>query len=245
MADKATWWSITEFDEEYMAILEDANKYPDWVAKVYGGREKCPDTQRIHFQGAIQCHGQHRFGKIKGWLPKAHIEAAKSAVALKKYAMKEETAISEKKEFANPKKFLDAQAVCRLITSKVVDRQTDRQAQFWLAVQALIVEDPGLTGQLMNPSLKNFWVKTCPAWYTLLDKEGCDSITHIPAGCVDEDCDRDTYWCKFCYDQVYNGAPDEESVSQESGSEAEGGGKEEGSSETQDPYAPGRPLHTG
>lgn len=205
MADKATWWSITEFDEDYMAILEDATKFPPWVAKVYGGREKCPDTQRIHFQGAIQCHGQHRFGKVKGWLPKAHIEKAKHISALKKYAMKTDTAISEKKILENPKPFLDAEAVCRLITSKVKDRQTDRQDQFWRAVQALILEDPGLTGQLMNPSLKNFWIKTAPAWYKLED-EGCDnSITHIPAGCVDEDCDRDTYWCKKCYAEVNNG----------------------------------------
>jgi len=181
MTDKATWWSITSFQEEEICTLEDVSTYPDWVAKVYGGREKCPDTGRVHFQGALQCRTQHRFSKVKAWLPKAHIEAAKSALALKKYAMKAETAVGEKTEKVNPKKFLDAQAICRLITSKTskADRQTDRQNTFWRAVQALIIEDPGLTGQLMNPSLKNFWVKTSDAWYRLQDME-CDSITHIP-----------------------------------------------------------------
>jgi len=191
MSEKATWWSITEFEEQTICMLEDADKYPDWVLKVFGGREKCPNTGRIHFQGALQCRQQQRFSKVKSWLPKAHIEKAVSAVAIKKYAMKTETAISEKKENINSKKFLDAQAICRLITSKVVDRQTDRQDQFWSAIQDILVEDPSLTGQLMNPSLKNFWVKTAPAWYKLVDAEktteedfqkGCDSITHSPPG---------------------------------------------------------------
>lgn len=231
-SDKSTWWSITEFDEDYMAILEDATKYPPWVEAVYGGREKCKETDRQHFQGALQTRGQHRFGKVKGWLPKAHIEACKkneqgivNSIALTKYAMKQDTADGEKVCRKNAVPFLDAQHICRLISSKVVDRQTDRQKQFWRAVEEIIVESPEMTGQLMNPSLKNFWVNTAKAWERLEQLE-CDSITHIPSDeplLEEEDLNehqrkaRDFHrsMAKKSKLKVYNG-DEEESVSQES-----------------------------
>jgi len=98
MSDKATWWSVTAFGDEIL-LLEDPSRFPSWVAKVYGGREECPDTKSIHFQGALQLHTQQRLSKLKSWLPTAHFEIARKVEALKKYAMKSETAVSEKKIF--------------------------------------------------------------------------------------------------------------------------------------------------
>ena len=200
MCDKGTWWSITAYGDE-IELLE--GNLPQWIDKVYGGREECPTTKRIHFQGAIRCHGQQRFSKIKGWLPTAHIEVSRNAEALKKYVMKAETSLGDKKIITNPKKFYDAQAICRLIYNNVIDRQTDRQTQFWGAVENIIVETPDLTGQLMNPSLKNFWVKTANAWKRL-EQGTSDSITLVPAVTAEcPDCDRETYTCRKCYAIIY------------------------------------------
>lgn len=93
---KATWWSITVFDVQEIEMCQKSEMFPLWCRSVYGGVEKCPDTERLHFQGAIQAHRQVRFTQVKEWLPKAHIEAAKDVAALKKYAMKAETAVGEK-----------------------------------------------------------------------------------------------------------------------------------------------------
>ena len=250
MTEKSTWWSITVYGDE-IARVEDPTQFPEWVAKMYGGREECPTTKRLHFQGALQCHGQQRFGKIKGWLPTAHIERAVAVEALKKYVMKSQTAIGEKTIVQTPKKFLNAQGICMLIASKVIDRQADRQNQFWKAVEELIVEDPGMTGQLMNPSLKNFWVNTAKAWDRLQQLER-DSITHaqsdISDGCIDPNCckwhDADNhrdecYRCEKCDPTLYASTPEEESVSQESGTETESG-SEEGPCQAKGPPAPGR-----
>jgi len=223
MADKtvkSVWWSVTAYNNE-IELLEDVSGYPIGVSKVFGGREICPKTQRTHFQGCIQLVQQQRMSWFKQWLPTAHLEAARQKDALIKYAMKTDTADGEKILRQSVKKFYSAEDICRLITSKVPDRQTDRQIQFWHAVNEIIIEDPGMTGQLMNPSLKNFWINTATAWKRLELGER-DSITHVrdEAPEVEEkcmDCDRETYTCKKCYDSIYNGC-EEEGVSQESSS---------------------------
>lgn len=97
--DKATWWSVTAYGDEIE--LMQGPKYPEFVQRVMGGLEECPTTGRKHFQGALQCRRQMRFRQIKEWLPTSHIEPARAVEALKKYAMKEETAVDAKKEVVN------------------------------------------------------------------------------------------------------------------------------------------------
>lgn len=152
---KSIWWSITAFDAE-IALCE--GTLPDFVRSIHGGREKCPTTGTEHFQGALQCYEQVRMAKIKSWLKKAHLEPARSADALKKYAMKADTAIGEKSERANILPHYSAHELCLLIA-----RQTG-QTDFWSRVRAILREQPGLAGQLMNPSLRNFYEKTSSVW---------------------------------------------------------------------------------
>lgn len=93
---RSTWWSITVFDVQEIEMCQKSQMFPLWCRSVHGGVEKCPDTGRLHFQGAIQAHRQVRFTQVKQWLPTAHIEAARDIAALKKYVMKSETAVGEK-----------------------------------------------------------------------------------------------------------------------------------------------------
>lgn len=174
--DKATWWSVTAFDNEIL-LLEDANSYPPEVARVYGGREICPGTGREHFQGCIQLRKQQRLTWFKSWLPKAHLETARSASALKKYAMKSDTATGEKLERENTVKYYSADEICLLIGSKVTDADIEEtiDAKVWFkrSINILLRENPKLAGQLMNPSLRNFWCDTCRVW---IDKSRSNEI---------------------------------------------------------------------
>jgi len=166
MGDKSTWWSVTAFNDE-IAYCENQTNFPPFVKKMYGGREKCPNTGTEHFQGAMQCTQQVRRSQIKSWLKTAHLEPAQKAIALQKYAMKEETAIGEKVERINENPYFSADKICELIAETVVrnynqtDRQTDR---FWFGVRKILTSRPQMAGQLMNPSLRNFYQKTESVW---------------------------------------------------------------------------------
>jgi len=133
---------------------------PEWVKAVYGGREICPKTNKLHFQGAVQCFEQQRMSKFKTWLPTAHLEPAKQADALKNYVMKAETAAGEKKKTENSQIFYKAHDLCRLLARQ--DRQTD--TGYYARVRQILRKQPTLAGQLMNPSLRKFWDETAIVW---------------------------------------------------------------------------------
>lgn len=169
---KATWWSVTAFNDEILR-MEDVEHYPPFIKKVYGGREKCPETGTEHFQGCIQCHSQVRLSAFKEWLPTAHLEVARQKDALIKYAMKADTATGDKLERANPARHYSADEICELIAYNVLDCHTDPtyhedddgiKKLYNHALNLMLTDDPKLAGQLMNPSLRNFWCSTYMVW---------------------------------------------------------------------------------
>jgi len=97
---KSGAWSVTAFNDE-IALLEDNERYPNFVKEVHGGREVCPTTGTLHFQGAIILKSEQRMSAIKKWLPTANLQPAKVLEALKKYAMKSDTAVGDKVVRAN------------------------------------------------------------------------------------------------------------------------------------------------
>lgn len=97
---KSTWWSVVSFKEEEIRLMQ-GPEYPEFVERVIGGLEECPTTKRLHFQGALKCRRQMRMKQIKDWLPTSKLEIARQPEALKKYCMKEETAVGAKKEVVN------------------------------------------------------------------------------------------------------------------------------------------------
>jgi Putative viral replication protein. len=157
MTAKSIWWSVTAFGDE-IELCE--GTLPEFVKEVYGGRETCPETGTLHFQGAIRCFEQVRMSKFKSWLKKAHLEPARSAEALKKYAMKTETAAGDKVVRVNSVPHYLAHEMCLLLAQ--TSSQTD--IGFWPRVNILLVKSPELAGQLMNPSLRNFYEKTEGVW---------------------------------------------------------------------------------
>jgi len=86
--EKATLWSITDFNEEYKTAVLPSG----W--KLEGQLEKCPDTGKEHYQGALKTP-QCRFSAIKKIFPKAHIEICRDRNKLLNYVHKTETRIQE------------------------------------------------------------------------------------------------------------------------------------------------------
>lgn len=149
MTDRGTWWSVTAFNDE-ISLLEDSKQYPSYVKKVYGGKEECPDTKKIHFQGALQLRSQQRLGTLKKWLPTAHFEIARNKDALQKYAMKEETAVGQKTERVNEVEHISVEKILLKLAdewdSEIYDEYLDQlgdpkeafKSSYWHAVRAIL-----------------------------------------------------------------------------------------------------------
>lgn len=121
---KATWWSITAFNDEMHRCMryvkgEEPLPYGE-IRHLEGGMEKCPETGKLHFQGALQCYRQERLGFLKRIFPTAHLEMAKDVNKLKKYAMKKETAVGEKLKITQEAAYLTPSDVLRLVSQQMI-----------------------------------------------------------------------------------------------------------------------------
>lgn len=93
MTDKACCWSVTinnptDDDHKQWASLS----FIPWVREVKGQLEQGAEGT-VHLQGMVRTQSV-RFAALKKALPRAHIEAARSAAALAKYVAKEDTRIA-------------------------------------------------------------------------------------------------------------------------------------------------------
>lgn len=203
MSAKSTWWSVTAYNSEIVQ-LESAD-HPEFVARILGGREKCPETDRIHFQGAVQCRRQVRLSQLKAWLPTAHWEPARNVEALKKYAMKEETAAGEKKEVVNSTPHVTVRKVMeelsavydQLNTSKYEDGLVEkynmtykkaRQDGYWRCVRHLLqyydwARD--CSHLFARADVKELYFNTrsvwiCPRGVSITHPEGCKNVSGNP-----------------------------------------------------------------
>lgn len=189
--DRGYWWSITSFDEAEQNEIA-SQKWPSWVKNIYGGLEECPDTKRVHYQGAIHCRTQQRFSAVKRWLKKAHIELAREPHKLKQYAMKDETAVGEKKVLENLTPFVDNQSALRLLAQEEINNPAEvesttntdmdkvMEAKFRVYANRVVFRDPYLVGVMSKPDILRGW-KLFGATFVKLEREGrADSITARP-----------------------------------------------------------------
>lgn len=189
MTSKSTWWSVTAFNAE-ISLLE-SNEFPEFVAKLHGGREVCPTTGREHFQGAIQCRRQVRLSQIKQWLPTAHLEPARDRLALRQYAMKEATASGPKESRENT---VETVSIRRLLVrlaevwdesefvktwSEVECTKKAFDVCYWHCVRQLLRDVPAfreVPHLFARSDVVTVWRHTRSVW-TELGQEGGYSIT--------------------------------------------------------------------
>lgn len=127
---KSSWWSITAFNDEVDYLLEIQNgekEMPSFWKELSGGEEACPTSGKRHYQGCL--HTSHtRMSQIKKVLPTAHIERCKATPELlKKYALKSETAVGEKKTTKNDKYYTmeDVLLKCAEVFVEQFQEETD------------------------------------------------------------------------------------------------------------------------
>lgn len=175
---KSTWWICTVYNDN-IDIIENADTYPKYVAKVYGGREKCPTTGREHFQGAIQCVSQVRMSSLLRWLPGTHMEAAKSAEAVKKYCMKADTAIGEKTVRDQPNKYYSMHGLLTRLGQEYLKSREDgtwfkeqqnwvvkhyEELEYWFIAKRVLRQEPHLITSFSDPRYKTSWCRTKEIW---------------------------------------------------------------------------------
>lgn len=182
-SNKSSWWSITAFNEEAKLLVASQQgnvAFPDFVKELYGGMEKCPSTGKEHFQGAL--HTSHvRMSQVKKWLPTAHLEVARNKEALKKYAMKEETATDCKQAVTNFAYQPLGQLIKELVIFRYEHMTKDRPSEIKAKDDYLKVvryygrvypdKFEAKTGVLTDPKTSRAYVMTAMTYYENLIDE--------------------------------------------------------------------------
>lgn len=190
---KASWWSITinnPTDEDRAALS--AENWPPFVKGVDYQYEVGNDGT-LHIQGALNT-AQVRFSAVKGWLKRAHIEAARNRAALLKYVKKQETAVpgtqtSEKREY------LTMEAALKKLANFYEPASFERVEQlrydskkvavesYWKAVNKLLLEDTSLIQLYSNPQMLRAWVYTKNVWLEYKNASGTNiEVQERPQG---------------------------------------------------------------
>jgi len=82
------YWIITDFCEHYHPFSE------EYMTHYCGQQEKCPTTERLHWQCAITCKNKVSISFLKkNYCAKAHLEPSRSD-AVREYVHKQETSVN-------------------------------------------------------------------------------------------------------------------------------------------------------
>jgi len=120
---RASIWSVTinnPTKEEVECTLP-----PGWSLE--GQYEKGDLEGTTHFQGLLKTN-QVRFSAVKRHFPRAHIEAARNAAALKEYVHKEETRVGEFTPIRTPNIFEVQTSICGMWVKADYEAIRDRLA---------------------------------------------------------------------------------------------------------------------
>lgn len=173
---RAACWSCTAFDNDEIVLLENSDNYPQFVKQVYGGREICPTTNREHFQGAIVLKTQQRLSAMKKWLPTAHFQVARQTEALKKYCMKQETAVGPKLVRNNERKYLTMKDALMTLARTLLDdndvvKDMTISQKYWYAVRKHLIDFPDDIGLFSQPQMLRAFKNTASVWelHNLID----------------------------------------------------------------------------
>lgn len=170
-----TNWFVTAYHEDVETLS--TPPFPNWVKKVVGGKEACPSTGTIHFQGLINTTSI-RFSQIHKWLPKTKIFIPRDLQAVHRYCMKRETAVGEKSVRDNPAftPYVSADQLALMMAQQVLEEYVSldflrahppgkvNSALYSLAMTRVLAINDRLFGSMMNPSFEKAWIRTLGYW---------------------------------------------------------------------------------
>jgi len=142
----------------------------------------------LHINGAVKCKYTTNIAKIKKWLPRAHISVAKSkkhAENILTYAHKDDTHIEGTRCSVEGQLSYGASDICIMLAREVLDVTTTYDTNYKMlydkAVCRLLLKDRQKCGAVMNPSLRNFWIRTYKVWALYAREINIEpSITNAP-----------------------------------------------------------------
>lgn len=175
--DKTTRWAFTAYENQW-SLFETMNEL---VAEWGWQTEKCPETDRLHYQGFIRTKRQVRLSQLIKVFPGVHLEYARNWEALMNYCKKTETAIAgSQQHLVNPSKAMTmAQALDRLASKGDMPEipghwdENEKREQlinklytqdYWERVMKLLREDENLIGLYSQPQYLRAWLATFPVW---------------------------------------------------------------------------------
>lgn len=131
---------------------------PDWAVYMIAGRETCPTTGRVHYQGHLITARKTRLASvIKKWKPH-HVEISKDPEASREYC-KKEGEWEEQGEWISQGSRTDLQAAVR----ELVEQKT--------TIDEIVINNPGLYHQygrtlekvvdVQLKKIKRDWMPTC------------------------------------------------------------------------------------
>lgn len=176
---KSTRWVFTAYESQWPLF----NSMPAIVAEWGWQTEKCPDTERLHYQGYLRTSRQVRLSQLRGIFPGVHFEIARNWLASKNYCKKSETAVpGTQTNMVNPAKAMTmAQALTRIAShrweithDKFLEPEKYEKAikaEYWNAVREILDDEPDAVGVYTQPQYERAWMKTREVWISKFNEE--------------------------------------------------------------------------
>lgn len=190
---KSTRWVFTAYEAQWPLF----DSMPPIVAEWGRQTEKCPDTQRLHYQGYLRTSRQVRLSQLKGIFPGVHFEIARNWNASKNYCKKSETAVpGTQVNMVNPARAMTmAQALTRIAHyaydiehQKGTDKYYDAvKLEYWYAVNEILRDEPDAVGIYTQPQYERAWTRTRETW---IEKSEEESSVPAEEGQTDRQTDK-------------------------------------------------------
>ncbi len=185
--DKTTRWAFTAYEAQWDLF----KTMPECIAEWGWQTEKCPDTERLHYQGFLRTKRQVRFSQMKKDFPGVHIEVAKNWQALMNYCKKSESAVSGTQVHESARAYLKfSDALTKLGAAYIcADGQLPDDA-FADAVRTLAFAQPEDISLYTNPQIKRAWDLTQIVWIQRayhLHADGCQLSANVCGWCQQAD----------------------------------------------------------
>lgn len=179
---KSTRWAFTAYENQWSLF----DVIPSIVAEWGWQTEKCPDTQRLHYQGYLRTSRQVRHSQLRSVLPGVHIEVARDWNKLLNYCKKKDTSIGGTQvNMVNPQKAMTmANALMRIAShawtiefDKVIEPEKWEKAvkaEYWDCVKYILRDDPDSVGLYTQPQYERAWFHTRDVWLEKLEEQNAN-----------------------------------------------------------------------
>lgn len=176
-ATKSQRWAFTAYEQDW----ECYKVMPEIVAEWGWQTEKCPKTDRLHYQGYMRLKRQARLAQLKKIFPTTHFEIAKNWDALVQYCKKTETAIEGTQKHEQGTKYMSmSEALIKVALNRTKwdndrcetaeDYKRRNILEYDDAVGKLLRADPNLIGLYSQPQYERAYVKWRAVWVEKADE---------------------------------------------------------------------------